>query len=430
MRAVQGTLATYYGSRLLASVGQGLFIVTLLVAAGGGRGGALGVSTVLAAMMVAAIALSLPAGALVDRLGPGRGLVLGAALRLGAILSAFAAADSGLVWVPALLYSAASQVFSPAELALVPVVQARAPQRAHAVLVALQQIGMGGGMFVIAPVLLILGGVDVALAAAAIVYAAVTGLALLLARSCRGATEGRGVPSREAFDLVGTLRFFAGEPRAVYAAGVNAFADMSVKSIGIVLPVYLQQDLGLSGGLAIGVAAPLAVGGAIGLVWAGRSLAGRDAVPTMRLVLAGMVVAILAMAVLGSGLSLIAVHSRLPLVSGIDSAAAASTVIAFPVLLLLGWSLGTGTVLAYAVLTETAPRGQRARVFAVESLFTKLLVLLPLLCVGVSTTLVGARLTLVLVAAVGFAVLLLLESAWAPPRLARVAEAVPRPIRP
>ena len=159
--------ALYYASRLTSQAGQGLFFALIVVLAGPNGAGALGLGSVMVAMTVAAIALGPFGGSAVDRLGPRLALPAGAVLRLLAIGCAVAVLGHGeYAWAAAFVYSAASQVFSPAELALVSTIRRERPAGAHASLFALQFGGQIVGAFAFAPALFWAGGTGAMLAGA------------------------------------------------------------------------------------------------------------------------------------------------------------------------------------------------------------------------------------------------------------------------
>ncbi|HEX6031631.1 MAG TPA: hypothetical protein VFY90_09360, partial [Tepidiformaceae bacterium] len=65
----------YYAGRFLAQVSQNLLFAGLFLFAGATKHAGLGVGNLFVAMLIPAIALGLVGGAIVDRLGPGRGYV-------------------------------------------------------------------------------------------------------------------------------------------------------------------------------------------------------------------------------------------------------------------------------------------------------------------------------------------------------------------
>lgn len=402
---------TYYGSRFVSQVGQGLFLAALFMLAGTGDSPVMGLSSIVVAMMAAAIIASLPAGALADRLGLGGGLATGAALRLVAITSAFAViGHAEYAWASAFVYSAASQVFSPAELALVPVIRPRRSSGAHVILVVLQYAGQAASIFALAPALYLLGGATAILIGAVAAYALVLTATLFLAARLRGSAGECSVSARRVFDLTRALRFYAIEPRATYAAGLLAFADMTTKSMAISLPVYFSNDLALGRGQMIALAGIGVVGAAAGFSWIGRSLA-PSAPRTMRLALIAIIGAALALAGLGDGLRALTEVSQLSAIDHFAESRNLDFALAFPVALIFGLCFSIAPIGARAVLTETAPVGQHARVFAAQAALTDLLVLAPLLLVGFGAQIAGPRVIFLFVGALGVTVFLLLESA-------------------
>jgi MFS family permease len=383
----------------------------------------LSLSGVFVAMIAASIALGLPGGALADRLGPGRGLAVGAALRLTVITLGF-----GLIsqpeYVPilAFLYSAASQLFSPAELALVPVVRPRSTSGAHATLVALQHLGYGGGALALAPLLYFVGGPAAMMTGALVIYVAVTALGCRLAFGLRHTRADYRVPTRFAFDFSRTLRFFANEPRATYAAAMLAFTEMMMKAFAIALPLYLRDDLHLSSGQLIVLAVPVGIGVLAGLAWAGRTLTLASAPAALRLALVAVIVCLLALAGLADGLGAFAGFSRITALSPLENWGAVSMVVALPAALLLGLCLSAVPIGARTILTETAHRHEQARVFSTQAVLSDLLIVTPLLLTGASVEVIGARSAFILIATLGIALFFILEG--------RRLISIPAPIRP
>ena len=131
---------------------QNALLAALLVTAGTSGDASIGLSAFFVAMLVSAIVFGPLGGAAVDRLGPARGYTVGALLRALAITPAFFLAGTPhMVWVIAAAYSAASQVFTPSEFALVHEVQGKKPGRMYSALTALQYAGQCAGILVLAP---------------------------------------------------------------------------------------------------------------------------------------------------------------------------------------------------------------------------------------------------------------------------------------
>ncbi len=415
----------FYGARYLAHAGQSLYLMALLIAAGSGASIALGLSSVMAATMAAPIVFGLLAGGLADRLGPGRGYRLGAMARLAVITGGlFVVGHSGWVWMVAFSYSAVSQLYSPSELALVPIIQRDAPARAHTLLVTFQYAGQATGALVLMPILFFAGGVTAVLAGGAAVYVLVVALTFVVASRTRDQEEEYRAPARRAFSFRETTSFFAREPRATYAVGLLSFMDMATKCAAIALPIYLVRDLDLSRPGVAAIAIPGVIGVLLGLLWVGRSFSLADAPRVMRLTLLGTVVSVLALAALDHGLGLANLAWRASIIPHAEVGIDSSVFVAVPVALLLGICVAVAPIGARAVLSATAPHGQQARVFASQAMLTEILIILPLLMAGFGTELAGPRVTFGFVAAVGVVVMFVLEVLVAP---APVSAPIPVP---
>jgi MFS family permease len=404
----------YYAAKFLAQVAQNLLLAALLIAASRSGGAALGLSGVFAAMLVPAILFGMLGGAIVDRIGPARGLLLGAALRCAVVTGAIALAWHGeWAYAAAFAYSLVSQLFSPSEMALVRTVGGKGAGRTHAFLVALQYGGQGFGMLVCAPALYFAGGLGLMLAGSAVVFAMVVGLAAVIAVRLRETPAGSTLPAREAFTFRETCRFFAGEARARYAVVALAAKVVVARGIVVTLPFYLQHDLGLGREALVFLFLPGIAGAAGGLWWAGRTLDLERAQATMRLAVIGMIVSVFALAALDYGLNAVAQYSQVPPIARLEASMNTTFVVAVPVALLLGLSLSGALVSARVALTATAPEEQQARVFATQATVTDALLVLPLLLTGLGTEFAGARVTL---AAIGLVTLLALAALELPGR--------------
>jgi len=410
--ADRGTQVLYYASRLTSQTGQGLFFALLVVVAGPGGSGALGLGSVMVAMTVAAIALGPLGGGAVDRLGPRFALVTGAGLRLVAIGCAVLVLGHGeYAWTAAFVYSAASQVFSPAELALVSSIRRRRPAGAHASLFALQFGGQVLGAFAFAPALFWLGGTSAMLTGALLLYGAVVVLAAILGSRLHTSGVSRLRGRRSSVRFTSTLRFIGGEPRALYAVGLLAFVDVMTKCLLIAAPIYFRSELDLGRvqvAMLVGIAA---VGALIGLVWAARPLSGRQSTMVMRWMLLATLASVFALTPLGDGLSTLTVAGASLEFDGVAAPLRAGAVAAVPAVLVLGASLSMTPIIARSVLTTTTPAEHQGRVFAAEAVLSNVLVVPALLLAALSTDLVSARATVLFIGVVGIALFLLLEYA-------------------
>lgn len=399
--------AIYFSARFLSQAGQGVFITGLFVLAGQQNSTAIGLSSLIVAMTIAAIVLGLPGGALADRLGAPRGLVFGAIGRTAVM--ALALALSGrpeLAALVAFAYSGVSQVYSPSELAMVDSVAPRRVAGAHSLLVALQHTGQGGGVVILAPAAYLIGGAPAMIGTGVALYVVVTLLALILAGSRLPAAPVS--EARHAFNFSGTLGYLTREPRALYAGSLLAFSEVASKAMIIAVPLYLAQDLRLDALEPAAILVPAIVGGFIGLAWSARALHLHIAPQVMRLTLLGTVAAAIALAGLGDGLATLTELGSVGFGS-LQNPVHMSVAVAMPVALLLGMCFVVAPIGARTVLTATAPRGEHGRVFATQATLTDVLALAPLALAGIGTEMAGARVVFLVIGAMGVVLFAALE---------------------
>jgi MFS family permease len=401
---------TYYGARLLAQVAQNLLFAALFVIAGTSSHAAIGLSSIFVAMLVPAVLFGLLGGAIVDRVGPARGFFLGAVLRFSvAAGAAVFMHGAGQAWIAAFAFSAASQVFSTAEMALVREVRKDHFGRAHSLLVAFQYGGQAIGMGLIAPALWWFGGANLILEASAVGFLVLTGICFVLAVRLRRLSPVERIVDVHAFSFRRTVLFFHREALARDAVTVLAIKALVTQVIVVALPLYLTREIGLGKEALAFLIAPGAIGTVIGLIWAGPAVTRERAGWFMRAGLLGMTVGLFALAALDYGL--IAFYEFTPLEAIVHFEVTMNTtfIVAMPVALLIGLSLSLAMVAARVALTETAPLGQQARVFAVQSTLTEILVVAPLLLMGVGTQYAGARPTLAAIGILGALAFLAIE---------------------
>ena len=423
--ATRTQLSYYYGVKFGGQTAQNLFFAALVLVAGTSSRAAIDLSSLFVAVLIPAVALGPLGGALVDRIGPARGYVIGAGLRLSVVALAMLLLDTPQwAWAFAFAYSAVSQIFSPSEVALVKTLQGERSRIAHSWAAAIQYGGQGMGMLVIAPAAYLWGGDEALIASAALAFTATSLLVVILGRSLAGSPAVQHQRDRHAFRFSDTLRFFAGEPRAAYAVVMLAMKTLVSRVVVIALPFYLSKDMGLGNEALLYLLAPGVAGIVAGLLWAGRRVTVDRSQAVMRLSMAALIVAVLALAALDYGVTAVAHYSQVPPIVYLEASVNPTFAVALPVAFLVGFALTTSMVAARVALTETAPEGQQARVFAVSETLTEVLVVAPLLLAGIGTEFAGARSTLLAVGAVGTAALLVLEL-----RSARraAAPAVPAP---
>ncbi|MEO9255867.1 MAG: hypothetical protein ABI305_10015, partial [Tepidiformaceae bacterium] len=297
-------------------------------------------------------------------------------------------------WAVAFAYAAVSQLSSPAEMALVRTLRPTGCAKAHSLIVALQYGGQALGMLALAPVLYWLGGTQAIMAAAAVGFLVLTACTIVLALRLRTTPAAQMQPARDAFSFRETTRFFRRQPLARDAVTVLAAKSVVAQGIIVALPLYLRHDIGLGRAALAFLLVPGIAGAAIGLAWAAPAVTRERAGSIMRMALLAMAVSVFALAALDFGVTAVAEHSQIGLIARLNASVNTTYIVAFPVAFLLGLALSGALVSARVALTETAPLGQQARVFAVQATLTDAIVVLPLLLMGVGAQLAGARPTL------------------------------------
>lgn len=399
---------SYYAARFLAQVSQNLLLAALFVVAGTSDHAGIGLGNLFVAMLVPAIALGMLGGAVADRMGPAPAYALGSFLRFSSVVFGVFVLDGvASAWVVAFVYSAGSQVFSPAEMAMVKVLARERPGRAHSLIVGLQTAGQATGILVLAPALYLLGGAQAIIVGSAVGYAILTVLTFFLA--CRCARLTAVVRSSRAFAFRETFAFYRAEPRARDAVATLALKVVTARAIMVAIPFYLRDDMRVSQEWVGYLLASGCIGAVVGLIWASRTMTLARAPGTMRLAALGFGVGALALAALDYTLTLALGYSQIPTIGVLEAHLNTTALVAMPVAFLLGACLSGAMVSARVALTETAPAAQQARVFATQLWLTETLIVLPLALAGLGTEFAGARPTLAAVAALAVGTLIVMD---------------------
>ncbi len=397
-------LLLYYGSRLLTQTAQNLFLAGLFVAAGTSSRAATDLSSVFVATLVPAVILGPFGGALADRLGARTALPAGAALRFAVVLGgAFLLDGPEWAWAAAFAYSAVSQLYTPAELAIVRALKDEAPAPAHAWLVTLQFAGQGAGMVVLAPVLYWQLGLSGVLLAAAAGLAANVGFTFLLRVRLAGTTAAVTADTREAFAFGAVLRFFLEEGAAAYSVIGLAARSIVARSLIVAMPLYLTHDMGLDQAAVVYLAVPGVAGVVLGLFWYGRRTTTANALSVLRVCLVTLAGAAFAASALDYGVTLAAQYSQIPPIARAEASINTTFAVGVPVAFAVGLALTASLVAGRAILSAAAPPEQQGRVFAVQEMVSETLVALPLLAAGIGTEFLGARPVLATVGAIAAA---------------------------
>jgi hypothetical protein len=409
-RHYDASLNLLFATRLVSQTGQALFFAWLYRASGSGAEGASQVGGAVIAMMLASILLGIPGGTLADRFGPPWALPIASVLRLTAVVAGFLLL-SGALWLLAFTYSVASQVFSPAELALVRTVGQRGVLASHAALLVLQYVGFALGALLLFPLLSATDhSPEVPLVTVVLLVVTVATSAVLGARLSGRPSTAPAPLTTNAF--VEVLSFFRDDRRSLYAAGALSFSDMATRSLLLALPLYLLAELELTTPGIVALLAVAAAGGVAGLVWVGHQRARASQDGLLRILRAAMVVVIacsLALAILADALRLTFSYSQLPSLPEVRSMPTLNVVVALPVFAALGAVFTATPIASRALLSARAPLSYQGRAFAAQGTLSNLLVLLPLTVATVGADLIGSRGTLAFVAVTGGLVLLVLE---------------------
>ena len=343
----------------------------------------LGLGALVAARLLPSLLFGIPGGLAVDRMGATRGYVLGAVLRGLSILPIFIFGVSAWPAVAvSFLYSSASQIFTPGEMALIHRVWRERHAQAHVLLVVLQKGGQVVGLVALAPALYFAGGPLAMFAGAVAGFAALTGATLLVVRRAVTAQTdaGReGERRRPAFE--DTLRLFRDLPLVRKAVTLLALRSAILYSVMIGLPAYLSGPLEAGGPGFWTVAVAGIVGGCLGLA-IGSRLSAQRLPDVMCVSWHAVTVSLVALAVASQAIGI-----------------AVATVAA----LTLGLGLSLALVSGKAALTSSTPSERQAGVFAAQLWATDLLTLLPMAAVGVSLATLGVRETVAVLALASFA---------------------------
>ena len=400
-------LAFYYAARFSAQVAQNLLFAALFINVGTSEQAGAGLSALLVATTAAALLFGVAGGALADRIGPGRGMALGAILRTAVITFAFIGPGFA-AFAPIMMfaYSAVSQVYSPSELAMVRVLMGKRRAVGHSLGIALQYAGQGAGMLVFAPLLFLAGGPAAMLSGAVVAGLVLCGFSLGLA-SHRGAPV--HVPAADHSSIRDLLRVFKRSAPARDALAVLAIQAMVVQGIVVALPLYLRNDISLDGAWSLFLLAPAVAGVVAGLAWSAASVTAEGAARVMRSALLAMTVGVFALASLDYGLEAALEITRFGPLARLDVDLNTTFAVALPVAFLIGLALSLAMVSARVALSAAAPLGHQARVFAVQATLTDALVVLPLIMMGIGVEVAGARPVLAAMGLVGVLAFVVIE---------------------
>lgn len=395
----------FYGLRFTSQAAQNLLLAAFLLKAGTSGHASMHLGGFFASMLIAALIFGVPGGFLVDRIGSRRGLLTGSTLRFICAAMFVAPFMQDHVWLSAFLYSAASQVFTPAEQALVQRIEQDAAGRCHSLLVALQYGAQGAGVLVFAPVLYFLGGVEAMAIGGAVGFGVTAALGWWLTRLV---TPGRVHLESMQGAFASTATFFRTNRWAKEAVAVLSLKVMVSRGVIIAAPVFLEAQSVGNRWVMAGLLVPAVIGLVIGLVAGAQVRSLRQGASMMHYALAGVAVSALLLALLAPTIHMVLSASQVSEMAEIGGSAWTAMIVLIPAAFVFGISMNLSLISARTVLTLGAPEGHQGRVFSVQSVVTDVFLLPMLLLIGVGTDFLGPRIMLTILGG-----LALVPFAWA-----------------
>ncbi|MEO8456332.1 MAG: MFS transporter [Chloroflexota bacterium] len=388
-------------SRLVGQTAQNALLYSLLILLVKHSGSSIHSTLLVVALTIPAILFGIPAGTLADYIPRRLSLTVG---YLGRALIAVAlfVFHGDLVYLYALIlvYATIGQLFAPAEQASVPsLVRREQLGAANSLMMLVLVLGQICGIVLISPIMIWLAAPQAVFLVCAALFLLAAYIIGLMASSFEPIerTPGMGfiAATREGFHILRTNR-------KAYLSIVYLVTAIALSRVLIILlPRYTREALQVAPEDTVFVAAPAAIGAALGLVFVpiGAKLFG-----AWRIVIFGFAVLMLGMAGLG-----LVVYVRdyivqnvdfnfgIPYVDnrlGVSSAIGVAMLLAVPI----GFAYTLVAVGTRVVMNQQAPPEAQGRVFAVQMAIGDALSLVPLLCVGVIADVVGARATLLVAA--------------------------------
>jgi MFS family permease len=420
-------------SRLVGQTAQNALLYSLLILLVKHSGSSIHSTLLIVAITIPAIIFGIPAGTLADFLPRRFSLTFGYLARAGVSAALFYFhGDLWHIYGLVLLNASIGQLFSPAEQAAVPTLVRRDQlSAANSLMMLTLVLGQIAGIVMIAPLLIWLIAPEAVflLCAGLFLFAAyiIGWLTADFAPLPGERTKGMGFVAA----MMEGFHILRNDRRAYLAMLYLVTATALSRVLIILLPKYTRDVLQISPEDTAFVAAPAAIGAALGLVFVpvGVRLFG-----AWRVVIFGF--ATLLVGMLGLGL---VVYVRdfiiqnfnfgfgfLEFDAGVPSVITMAMLLAIP----LGFAYTLVSVGTRVVMNQQAPLEAQGRVFAVQTALGDTLSLLPLLLVGVVADLVGARATLLASAAAAMAATgyLTFSHRWGPRgTLAQTAEPARQP---
>jgi MFS family permease len=409
-------------SRLLGQTAQNAMLYALLILVVEETGSSVQSAILVAAFTLPGIVLSLPAGAAADVIPKRLTLTLGYFLRAVIVAAlVYYQEDLAYIYLLAAASSIVLQFFSPAEAATVPsLVRREQLAAANSWMLFVLILGQIAGMIVLAPLLLKVLDARAVFVACTALFLAATYVIGWMASGFSGdrvekpAALGFVDATREGF------RILRNDRRAYLSTIYLTTAIALSRVLVVLLPKYTENVLNIKAEDTVFIAAPAAMGAAIGLLLA--PLLTR-LIGAWRIVAFAFGLFLLGLIALGLAVYVAeAIRGRFDLGTidlgeetfGVSGAITVTMLLAIP----LGFAFTLVSVASRVVMNQQAPPEAQGRVYAVQMALGDLLSLPPLLLVGIIADSVGVRATLLaasLTAAAGALYLTFSRRRGAPP---------------
>jgi MFS family permease len=388
-------------ARFAGQIAQNAMIYSVLILLVQESGSAVHSTLLIVALTIPSIVLGLPGGTIADLLPRRFTLTLGYLARAGIAALLFYYSDNLFyIYMIILAHSTIGQFFGPAEAATVPaVVRPDQLSTANSLMMFVLMLAQIVGLVVMAPILIKLISADAVFVAAAVLYLVATYIIGWMASGFSRSEDERPPrigfmeATREGFQILRTNRH-------AYLSIVYLTTGLSLSKVLIILlPKYTRDVLDIAPEDTVFVAAPAAIGAAVGLLivpllirlfGAWRVAAGAFFIFVLGLAGLGLVVYVRDFIQTNFDFGISFVEDNFSLASVIT----VTMLLAIP----LGLSFTILSVATRVVMNEQAPQEAQGRIFAMQMALGDFLSLLPLLLVGVVADVVGVRATLLLCA--------------------------------
>ena len=255
-------------ARLVGQTAQNAMIYALLILLVKESGSSVHSTLLVVALTIPSIVLGIPGGTIADMLPRRFTLTLGYLGRAGvAALLFYYSGDLFYIYLVVLAHSTIGQFFGPAEAATVPaIVRQDQLSTANSLMMFSLMLAQIAGMVVIAPILIKLISPDAVFIVAAVLYLIATYIIGWVASDFSRAQDekppsiGFIEATRQGFDILRTNRH-------AYLAIVYLTTGLSLSKVLIILlPKYTRDVLDIAPEDTVFVAAPAAIGAAVGLL--------------------------------------------------------------------------------------------------------------------------------------------------------------------